>query len=80
MTRRGYSNSAGSVLTSYTYSPFGQVTSGALPQTTDLGYNSEEYLNSRTFIVYRATKRSDVEISQGAGPASSCSPAQAYLP
>jgi len=36
-------DSAGSVLTSYTYSPFGEVTSGALAQTTDLAYNSEEY-------------------------------------
>jgi len=35
--------STGSVLTSYAYSPFGEVTSGALPQTTDLGYNFEEY-------------------------------------
>jgi len=55
-------DSTGKVLTHYTYDPSGQVISGALPQTTDLGYNSEEY-DSTTGLQYLRARFYDPQMS-----------------
>jgi len=55
-------DSAGKVLTHYTYDPSGQVTSGALPQTTDLGYNGEEY-DSTTGLQYLRARYYDPQMA-----------------